>query len=82
MKKPHSIYARWFKRPLDFVFALLLLILLAPLMLLIALFVLLMLGRPVFFVVAMVSDSKAVFVQLLSELALMDWRALTSADGE
>lgn len=50
MNRPQTIYARWIKRLLDVVLALLLLILLAPLMLLVALFVLLALGRPIFFV--------------------------------
>lgn len=48
--KYHGIYERFFKRPLDFVFALIALVILSPCLLVIAILVRIKLGSPVIFV--------------------------------
>lgn len=49
MKKKKGIYQRYFKRPLDFLLALFLIIILSPLLLIIAILVRIKLGSPVIF---------------------------------
>lgn len=48
-KARQGIYARWIKRPMDFLLALLALIVLSPLLLMVAILVRIKLGRPVLF---------------------------------